>query len=113
MPLKSSSIQKRILSIDEENEARRRLLSASPERVKVVDKIAMAQERMKARQSGVMTLTKPLVTGMNYSDDDAPNSDGSGEVDENFIPENFRKKTMMAIPDSVKKDPTKYYKFMS
>ena len=99
------------MSIDEENDNRRRLLSAEPE--KKVDKITLAQQRMKLKQTGGVLDTQGqqiLTTMNNWSDDDADEDDN---VDENFIPEGFRKQAMMTIPEKVKKDPTKYYKFMS
>jgi hypothetical protein len=113
VPNKHSNAITRIMSIEEENDNRRRLLSASPERK--VDKITLAQQRMKARATGGVLDTQGqhiLTTNMNnWSDDDASNEDDN--VDENFIPEGFRKQAMMTIPANVKNDPTKYYKFMS
>lgn len=97
--------------MQEEEEARRRMLSASPERK--IDKIALAQARMKARQSGVLGPGQYLDTnGQNhFSDEDA--LDDEAELDENYIPEGFRKQATMTIPEKVKRDPSKYFKFMS
>ena len=45
-----------------------------------------------------------------FSDDDALDE---AELDENYIPEGFRKQATMTIPERVKRDPSKYFKFMS
>ena len=55
---------------------------------------------MEAKQSG-------LKFG---SDDDEPTQE---EFDENYLPASFRNRTFVKIPEAVKRDPKKYFEYMT
>ena len=98
-PTKASFRRGRQADVDEEEENRRRILSASPSNgMSKMDKIAMAQQRMLLKQSGVRA-----------SDVRGANPELEKELDENYIPENFLASQQLVVPDHIRNDPKKYF----